>query len=165
MIFSPSFSLQGRLDLSWNRLGASLKDLFTTEWTSTNLYELTLTGCDVTRGVLDSIAECPNLPHLTKLRLDQNNLSGGRKKAALIRCVGRMESTLKYLDVSSCALTKGDVVDVCSVLLNFNHLQHLVVYPNGEVTVEVVRDELLPMLKGLPCLRCFPPLDSLECEP
>ena len=145
------------LDLSWNRLGKSLAGLFTSDLQATNLYELVLTGCDITRSVLNALADCCNLSNLCKLKLDQNNFSGKRRDA-LIRALVKFKASLKYLDISCCGFDKEDILYICSVFTDFKELHCLLVYPNPGVTPEVIKLDVLPLLIDLPNLKILPPI-------
>lgn len=153
------------LDLSQNKLGDGLVDLFTMGIKSEFLTTLMLSGCLVSKTVLESLIHCCEKlnNNLQTLKLDQNPAISF-SKSTLLSLVLCFKSTLRHLDVSSCSLPPSDIRSLCTQLVEHAKLNVLIVWPNPGLNDEYIRCELLPILKCLPYLHNVPPLKILNTD-
>lgn len=148
------------LNCSFNRLGDGLVDILSVGVQSHFLTALIISGCEVTKSVVNALLQSNNLHHLQKLKIDQNHRIGREKKLFLL-FLEKLIGSLQYLDISSCAFPLKDLISICPVLCKLQYLRCLVVWPNPGVTANTINDDILPLLKSLKHLKTVPPIGDV----
>ena len=148
------------LDLSCNRLGEGLVDLFTIGIQAENITMLILSGCSVTSTVITTLIESVKFNNLRKLKLDLNS-ELFKRKSTFVKLLNHLKNSLYYLDISSCQISKDNLLSICPDLNQCIHLYCLVIWPNRGVNLEFVKFEVLPLLRNLTHLEELPPVKDV----